>query len=161
MPLNINIQQILLHLFNFTILFAVLYFVLYKPVHNFMQQRTEGYRAREEKLQADLDAAARDRAEMQQRLETFEDEVREKRVAAERELEAMSDREKERARQEAERIVHAAQETAQHEREHILHTAQREIADLAAEAARRVVYADDAAAYNGFLAAVKEDKPNA
>ena len=65
------------------------------------------------------------------------------------------------ARQEAERIVHAAQETAQHEREHILHTAQREIADLAAEAARRVVYADDAAAYNGFLAAVKEDKPNA
>ena len=30
-PLNIDWQQILLHLFNFIILFGILYFFLYKP----------------------------------------------------------------------------------------------------------------------------------
>ena len=30
-PLNIDWQQILLHLFNFTILFGALYILLYKP----------------------------------------------------------------------------------------------------------------------------------
>ena len=31
MPLNINLQQILLHALNFVILFGALYFLLYKP----------------------------------------------------------------------------------------------------------------------------------
>ena len=39
MPLNIDFQQIFLHLFNFVVLFAILYFLLYKPVKNFMDQR--------------------------------------------------------------------------------------------------------------------------
>ena len=41
LPLNIDIQQILLHLLNFTILFAGLYFILYKPVRKFMDAREE------------------------------------------------------------------------------------------------------------------------
>lgn len=32
MPLNMDWQQILLHLLNFVILFAILYFLLYEPV---------------------------------------------------------------------------------------------------------------------------------
>ena len=36
-PLNINWQQILLHLFNFIILAGGLYILLYKPVKNFIQ----------------------------------------------------------------------------------------------------------------------------
>ena len=43
MPLNIDIQQILLHLLNFTLLFAGLYFLLYKPVKNFMKKREQHY----------------------------------------------------------------------------------------------------------------------
>ena len=35
-PLNINLQQILLHLFNFAILGFGLYFLLYKPVKDLM-----------------------------------------------------------------------------------------------------------------------------
>ena len=31
MPLNINLQQILLHALNFVILFGAMYFLLYKP----------------------------------------------------------------------------------------------------------------------------------
>ena len=35
-PLNVDWQQILLHLFNFIILFGGLWLLLYKPVKNFM-----------------------------------------------------------------------------------------------------------------------------
>ena len=38
-PLNIDWQQILLHLFNFAILAGGLYLLLYKPVKRFMEQR--------------------------------------------------------------------------------------------------------------------------
>ncbi len=43
-PLNIDWQQILLHLFNFVILIAGLYILLYKPVKNFMAQREQHYK---------------------------------------------------------------------------------------------------------------------
>ena len=49
MPLNIDWQQILLHLFNFVVLTGVLYFLLYKPVKSFMDKRTEEYRSADEK----------------------------------------------------------------------------------------------------------------
>ena len=39
MPLNINLQQILLHALNFVILFGAMYFLLYKPVKSFMDSR--------------------------------------------------------------------------------------------------------------------------
>lgn len=45
MPLNIDWQQILLHLLNFVILFAILYFLLYKPIKDFMQKRMDYYKS--------------------------------------------------------------------------------------------------------------------
>ena len=53
MPLNINLQQILLHALNFVILFGALYFLLYKPVRDFMDSRKAHY----EKMDADAKAA--------------------------------------------------------------------------------------------------------
>ena len=43
MTLNINLQQILLHALNFVILFGALYFLLYKPVRDFMDSRKAHY----------------------------------------------------------------------------------------------------------------------
>ena len=48
LPLNIDIQQILLHLLNFVILFGLMYFILYKPVRKFMDQRAEYYKKMDE-----------------------------------------------------------------------------------------------------------------
>ena len=42
-PLNIDWQQILLHLLNFVILFAGLYLLLYKPIKAFIQKRKAHY----------------------------------------------------------------------------------------------------------------------
>ena len=49
-PLNIDWQQILLHLFNFSILVGGLYLLLFKPVKSFMEKREKHY--------ADMEAAA-------------------------------------------------------------------------------------------------------
>ena len=42
-PLNIDWQQILLHLLNFVILAGGLYLLLYKPVKTFMEKRQQYY----------------------------------------------------------------------------------------------------------------------
>ena len=44
MPLNIDFQQVLLHMLNFVILFGGMYFILYGPVKKFMDARTEEYK---------------------------------------------------------------------------------------------------------------------
>ena len=46
-PLNIDWQQILLHLLNFAILAGGLYLLLYKPVKAFMEQRQAYYQYHE------------------------------------------------------------------------------------------------------------------
>ena len=49
-PLNIDWQQILLHLLNFAILAGGLYLLLYKPVKAFMEQRQAYYQGIVEQL---------------------------------------------------------------------------------------------------------------
>ena len=39
LPLNIDFQQILLHMLNIVLLFGGLYLLLYKPVKKFMDER--------------------------------------------------------------------------------------------------------------------------
>ena len=62
-PLNIDIQQILLHFMNFAILFLVLYFVLYKPVKKFMAKREEYYAQMDKDAQENLSAAEATKAD--------------------------------------------------------------------------------------------------
>ena len=54
MPLNINLQQILLHALNFVILFGAMYFLLYKPVKSFMGSRKAHYEKMDEDAKAVL-----------------------------------------------------------------------------------------------------------
>ena len=48
-PLNIDWQQILLHLLNFVILAGGLYLLLYKPVKTFMEKRQQYYQEQEQR----------------------------------------------------------------------------------------------------------------
>ena len=68
MPLNINWQQILLHLLNLVILIVGLYLLLYKPVKKFMKKREDAYKEREENTQAALDNAKAKEEEYSSRL---------------------------------------------------------------------------------------------
>ena len=57
-PLNIDWQQILLHLFNFAILAGGLYLLLYRPVKQFMEQREAAYQKSHDAAQAAEERAA-------------------------------------------------------------------------------------------------------
>ena len=74
-PLNIDWQQILLHLFNFSILVGGLYLLLFKPVKNFMDKRAKHY--------ADMESAAVEREKSTAALEAS---MRQRQAALDAEL---------------------------------------------------------------------------
>ena len=74
-PLNIDWHQILLHLFNFTILAGGLYLLLYKPVKDFMDKRTAYYQGLEDAANEKLSHASALEADYQSRMDSAEDEI--------------------------------------------------------------------------------------
>ena len=67
-PLNIDWQQILLHLLNFVILAGGLYLLLYKPVKAFMEKRQQYYQEQDAKAAKTLADAEKIAAEVRQQL---------------------------------------------------------------------------------------------
>ena len=103
-PLNIDWQQILLHLFNFTILFGALYILLYKPVKNFMEHREEVYRKEAEETAANLEQSAKSKAEYEEKLAGAETEIAELKAKSGAEAQEHYDRQVKAAKEEAEKI---------------------------------------------------------
>ena len=74
--LGIDIQQILLHLLNFVILFTGLYVLLYGPVKKFMDKRTEEYKKMDEDAEEKLANATNLEAEYKEKLSAAEATIR-------------------------------------------------------------------------------------
>ena len=135
-PLNIDWQQILLHLFNFAILTGGLYFLLYSPVKKFMEKREEYYRAMDHEAASRLQEAQKREEQAEKQLEQTEQAILEKQMKAEAELHASLDRKIQEAK-----------------------TEDREIVALTKEAAARIIYSDTEEAYKAFLEiAEREEK---
>ena len=83
MPLNINFQQILLHMFNFVILAFGLYMLLYKPVVAFMKKREDHFADLEKQAQEAKSQAEATLAEYNAKLAGADEEIRQKNAAAE------------------------------------------------------------------------------
>ena len=88
-PLNIDWQQILLHLLNFAILAGGLYLLLYKPVKAFMEQRQAYYQGIDTQAAEKLKDAERLEATYQAKLSSVDEAAARKRAAAQRETERM------------------------------------------------------------------------
>ena len=129
-PLNIDWQQILLHLFNFAILSGGLYLLLYRPVKAFMDQRQAYYQNLHQEVEADM---ARRRADAEKEL----DALRAQQVAA--------------AKQEAEEIISKAQESARREKAEVLSKASKELVDMAVTAAEKIALGSEGDPYEQFL----------
>ena len=82
MPLNINIQQIVLHALNFVILFGALYFLLYKPVKSYMDGRRAQYEKMDAEAKEHLAQAEQTRAGYEEKLKGVETEIRDRREKA-------------------------------------------------------------------------------
>ena len=105
--------------------------------------------ARTQSVQKDIDDAAKAKQEAEELRQQYEESISEAKEEANRIImKAHDDAETERARiiqsshEEADEIVNAASETIENERRRVLQQAQSQIADLAIEAASKIVGAN-------------------
>ncbi|MCQ5144447.1 ATP synthase F0 subunit B [Enterocloster bolteae] len=159
-PLNIDWQQILLHLFNFAILTAGLYWLLYKPVKDFIEKRTGYYQQLEEQANSRLEHAAVLETDYQNRLQGVETEIGRRRAKADKETEQASDMKLEEARKQAGEVIEAARKTAILERTKILADAQKEITELAVAATEKLLEESKTSAFDQFLQAAGRGETN-
>ena len=138
-PLNIDWQQILLHLFNFVILACGLYLLLYKPVKSFMDKRTAHYQELTKSAEEKLANAENLEAQRQSQLADMNAEISRKQAEAAKTTQAKTDAALQRAQEQAEQILADARKSANAEKDRIVASAGREIAELAAEAADKLM----------------------
>ena len=150
-PLNIDWQQILLHLMNFVILAGGLYFLLYKPVKAFMDKRAVYYQEQADQAAQTTQAAQQLKADYEARLSAADDEIREEKKQAQKDAAAAAQQQLDAARAEAEKIVSDAQAMAERSREKIVRQAGQDVKDLAAEATEKLVLQSGGDAFDQFL----------
>ena len=162
MPLNIDPQQILLHLFNLILLFAILYVLLYKPVHDFMEKREEEYRKREQDTKDALDKANELKAEYENKLSEADREAAAKRAEISAQAESAREKIISDAHIKADEIVDDARNKAQKEHDRLMARAQAEIADYVSKAAEKVCMEEDSLTddFDSFFESVESLKDN-
>ena len=160
-PLNIDWQQILLHLLNFIILFGVLYFLLYSPVKKFMDQREENYKKQHEDAKKALEDAQNIKAEYEGKMAAAEDEI--SAMKSEAGTKTADERAKmiEQTKAEAANILEAAKKRGEMEHDKIIAEAQKEIADIVTTATEKIVLsADVSKSYDEFLKSAEGNTKN-
>ena len=156
-PLNIDWQQILLHLFNFTILFGALYILLYKPVRDFMEGREAHYADMDSRAEQALADAESSKASYEEKERTFDEEVRAEKNRLNKEIEDERERRLADARGEAEKIISDARGAAEREKSDILESAQKEITGMVTDAMEKLTLEQTASdAFDQFLDAAEE-----
>ena len=156
MPLNIDVLQILLHVFNFIILFGGLYIILYKPVRDFMEKREEFYKKQDEDAKAGVAEAEKLKGEYEEKLKKADEEIEANRRAAEARINEYETMKKKEASEEAQRIIGKAKQNAEAERERIIAGANEEIKDIIEDAAARLMLDPDVKNnYDTFLDSVE------
>lgn len=160
MPLNINIQQIALHALNFVILFGALYFLLYKPVRDFMDARRAQYEKMNEDAKAVLAEAEQTRADYEAQLKAVDDEIAGRRRAADEAMQHEAAEHRAQAQQQADEILKKARAAAADERERMLAQAKGEISELMSAAAEKLVLGSESDAYEQFLRTAEEREDN-
>lgn len=154
-PLNIDFQQILLHLFNVVILFAILYFLIYKPVKGFMDKRKKEYEDMEAEAVGKVKDADELKASYEEKLKQAEAEIKTMKMEASKEAADHAFQTEEEARAKAKQILETARNHADMEMEKILSGAGEQVAQLARDAASKAIFENPSDAYDSFLNAAE------
>lgn len=157
MPLNIDWKQILLHLFNFVLLFAILFFLLYKPVKKFMDKRVQYYKDVDDDANKKLEDAEDLKQTYERKLSAVDEEIAQKKQDAKLLAEKERREATARAEKEAAEIVKKAKADGEAEKKKIVDGAQAEIVGLVAQAYKKTA-SDPSAAMDVFLSEANEDK---
>lgn len=162
MPLNINLQQILLHALNFVILAVGLYLLLYGPVVKFMEKRRVYFADMEKDAQEKQKKLDELEAEYNSKLENVNEEIHKLHAEAMEKLDEEKKLSLKNAKVEADEIIAAAQRQAQAEKEKALRSTRREIAGMVADAAEKLMInrntpENDSALYDRFIDSAEEE----
>lgn len=140
--LNFDFWSIFWAVLNILILFILLRIFLFKPINKMLDNRTQA-------VQKDIDDAERARREAEELRQQYENSISNAKEEAVQIIKnAHESAETERAaiirksHEEADEIVSAASETIENERKRVIQQAHIQIADLAIEAASKVVGAN-------------------
>lgn len=139
LPLNIDWQQILLHLGNFALLSLGLYLLLYKPVKSFMDKRAVAISKQAEDAKSKLDEANALKLEYEKRLEDAGKEADGIKAKALEQAQSAADARLEEAEKQKEKIISDAKAAAQRQKEKVLEESKQEIIELAAQMAEKVL----------------------
>ncbi len=164
MPLNIDWQQILLHMFNFIILAAGLSFLLFKPVRKFMSAREEGYKkaaVEHARKLAEMEALDKER---QVKIAALDGDLAEREKQALAVTETRKNRIIAEAHEEAERIISDGRKRAEAERTKYIAGLGDEITETVVLSAGKLLAAGsnaatDGALYDKYLALAGQVKP--
>ena len=162
MPLNIDWQQILLHLFNFIILAGGLSFLLFKPVRKFMEDRKNKYERSAAEHKQRLEESAAVKAERESKLSALGDEL------AERERSALAVTETKKkailagAQAQAEEIVREGRRQSESERAAFFASTEDEISRMVVSSAEKLLALksnaeSDKALYDEYLALAERE----
>ena len=161
-PLNIDWQQILLHVFNLIILTGGLYFLLYQPVTAFMKKRQEYYAGLEADAQAKLQEAEQKVREADETLSGMQAEAEHLRADAMKQADAEAAARLAGADAEKQKILAAAKAQAAREKDAMLREANEQIGAMVSNAVDKLVsdavdklVSDAEDPYAEFLHAVK------
>ncbi len=151
-PLNIDWQQILLHLLNFVILTGGLYLLLYKPVKNFMAKRKEHYEKIDAETNSLNEASKRKEEEINKRLLNLATEIKTEKANVNKELEEYKAKEMANIEAEADLLLKKAISDANQAKEKILSDSNKEIKNIVSEATEKLVLNSSTSdAYDEFL----------
>lgn len=151
MPLNIDLQQILLHWMNLAILTGGLYFLLFKPVKQFMAKREEHYRELDKQAADKLAQAEQLKADCQAKLDAADEEIHQERVKAQQAVQQAAQEQLAQAEEQARHIVAKAHAEAEQAKDRALRESQKEMRELAAKAARKLAARPGADFFDQFL----------
>ena len=158
LPLNIDIQQILLHMLNFVLLFAGLYFILYSPVKKFIDERKKIYENMDSEAKQALERAKNTQKEYEEKIASAKNEVEKMKQKSQEEANAQATKLIENAEKEAQDIIEKARKITEIEKQESIKDANREISNLAVSAAKKIVFESTSDSYDAFLDNAKEDE---
>ncbi len=163
-PLNIDWQQILLHLLNFLILAVGLTLLVYRPVKKFLAKRKKHFEDREKDAEEKKQHAEEMKTEYESKLGSVDAEIENKRVTARREAEESARLTTEKADERAAAILSHARSSAAAQKRKLLDEAGSDITGMVVAATEKLLGASqssqtDSVLYDRFVTETNVDLP--
>lgn len=156
LPLNIDWQQILLHLLSFLILAVGLTFLIYRPVKKFLDSRKKRYEDIEKDIAERKQTTEEMQSDYERKLSGVEDEIEYKRTVAQKEAEETAKRTTDAADEQAAEILSRAASGAEAQKRKVMDEVGSDITNIVVSATEKLLGASqsentDAALYDRFL----------